>query len=257
MKKNSLLVMLPLMLLACTASASDFISEHLAWNLGYWPSDNTLSWTIDESDVTSYLGLSEVYNAIEASFLTWDNVFDTTYQFDYLPDAGGSYDPVDSASWNYSFANIVIGGWLNSSTWAAIGGNTNNIAGTWAFTIRDTNNQRVDFDANGYWDLAQVVIFFNDSYLWSTTGDSDRYDLQTVATHEIGHALGLHHSSDPLAVMANTTDPGEVLHELAASDIEAIQGIYPTAAPVPEPSSMLLFAGGIIYFWRNRHRKNA
>ncbi len=53
--------------------------------------------------------------------------------------------------------------------------------------------------------------------------------FEQVALHEIGHALGLAHSTDPNAVMypvASPTNP-----TLDASDIAGIQALYPATAP--------------------------
>ena len=44
-------------------------------------------------------------------------------------------------------------------------------------------------------ELVESDVFFNSAFTWSTTGDLERFDLQSVAVHEIGHFVGLGHSA--------------------------------------------------------------
>jgi Matrixin len=57
-------------------------------------------------------------------------------------------------------------------------------------------------------------------------GINTNYDIETVAIHEIGHALGMSHSQDSAAVMYGTY---QTTHQcLAADDIGGIDSIYGT-----------------------------
>jgi hypothetical protein len=51
------------------------------------------------------------------------------------------------------------------------------------------------------------------------------YDFATIVTHEIGHFLGLEHSSDPLSLMRATYQPGSP--QLGDDDRAGICAIYP------------------------------
>jgi hypothetical protein len=66
---------------------------------------------------------------------------------------------------------------------------------------------------------------------------ADQYDFQTVTTHELGHAIGLGHSTDTSSVMYPSLGMGEARRDLTANDLAVIDKDAGTA---PEP---LLAAG--------------
>jgi hypothetical protein len=97
-------------------------------------------------------------------------------------------------------------------------------------------------------EIVESDIFFNSAFQWSTAaaGITGRFDVQSIATHEIGHLLGLSHSAlgetelraggrrvlgaeavmFPIAFSAgNTSD-----RSLKADDIAGISDIYGTTA---------------------------
>lgn len=68
-------------------------------------------------------------------------------------------------------------------------------------------------------------VHFDDAEAWSNSGSGQTIDLLSVAIHELGHALGLRHSSEPNAIMYPTySGPKRTLHE---DDIRGIRAIYP------------------------------
>ncbi|KAH6761486.1 hypothetical protein C2S52_018919 [Perilla frutescens var. hirtella] len=61
--------------------------------------------------------------------------------------------------------------------------------------------------------------------LWSNGAVANAFDLETVAVHEIGHLLGLGHSSVEAAIMYARIAPGTTKN-LHADDIEGIKALY-------------------------------
>ena len=55
-----------------------------------------------------------------------------------------------------------------------------------------------------------------------------QYDLQAIMTHEVGHFIGVAHSSESSAVMFASYSPGSIAQrKLTADDIAAVCNIYP------------------------------
>jgi hypothetical protein len=85
------------------------------------------------------------------------------------------------------------------------------------------------------YDKSQVFLHFDDDERW-VDSDTRDVDLLTVAAHEIGHTLGLAHTSEPDALMfPSYSGPHRFLAE---DDIAGVQSLYGVAsAPQPAPEA--------------------
>ena len=100
-------------------------------------------------------------------------------------------------------------------------------------------------------------IHLNPRRQWAA-GDqvaSSAFQIERVAVHEIGHALGMDHSGISSAVMYGTVQTGEVFSGLSADDIEGICTLYLCSPRQPNPVPLALIGlYGIAHARRCRHR---
>jgi len=84
------------------------------------------------------------------------------------------------------------------------------------------------FGSNGV--IADADVLFNGAdYSFTTSGESNKFDVQDVATHELGHLLGLDHSGWGGATMYPYVDPAVILHRsISADDERGLRDAYPS-----------------------------
>jgi len=145
-------------------------------------------------------GLVDSRPAINASFGTWNamkcadvTVTQGTLPANVIPSAvlglGGF---INAPQLN----DINTVGFVPGSIFdAAFGpGASQSILGvTIPFVYIDENGDPTDIDQDGNADLAFAEIWYNADFMWTTTGTGNDIDIETVALHENGHALGLGH----------------------------------------------------------------
>jgi hypothetical protein len=70
-------------------------------------------------------------------------------------------------------------------------------------------------------EIQEADVVFNMAHTWNTNGSN--VDVQAVATHELGHALGIHHSTVSGATMNATYPDNTSWRSLATDDQQALQ----------------------------------
>ena len=186
-----------------------------------WKND-PVTLVFDESDYTLDASAGDVDGALQNAFDTWaDADANDKLSFDRKPDLGGNYDVYDQPgggldqSSNSLYSNITVGGWLPKSYFDSLeaGGGDGILAVTWSAKLRGGGSNKPHLE---------VDVYFNDNFNWSVDGSG--IDIETVALHEAGHAIGLgHEDSVPSVMGAFYAGPQRTLFE---DDLAGLGELY-------------------------------
>gem|GEM_PF-851910 len=153
------------------------------------------------------LGNNSEFIAVQRAFQTWEDLPTSTVAFRYE-------GTTDIQTGGNDGVNVIS---FQSSQSEFFG------SGTIAVTI-STSSQGRFIDADILFNPANPNITF------ATDGSSDSFDVQAVATHEIGHFLGLDHTSIVSATMNPRGARGSVFPRvLKSDDIIGASTIYPAS----------------------------
>ena len=129
--------------------------------------------------------------------------------------------------WSYHFVNLQNKGETNKS-------NIDYQDGEYVILFEDDWNEDPEILALSYtWSNSSgEIVHFDievnsEHFTWGTNGNTERHDLQNTLTHELGHVIGLDHSSVHDASMAPYSTIGETSkRELHLDHKEGHEFIY-------------------------------
>ena len=191
------------------------------------------------SNTTTPISLLDLQPVLQAAFAKWSAVANVTFQYVGIDN---SLNPINAATAISPMIRIGAFSFVGSATNSgAVGFAAPPNGGTGAGDL--LFNTGVGF---------QLATGAEGSALQQFPAGGGFYmnDIRGLTLHEIGHTLGLDHSTDASTVMcgfptSGCANLGTVTEQLKADDIAGARFLYGAAIPVPEPTSVALMAFGL------------
>jgi hypothetical protein len=193
------------------------------WSTSSFP----IQWNINPAVGSNVKGSGSAATIVDNSFATWISAPNTN-----LPATAGPDSSATSESSSPNNQNLIC--FVCSDV--MFGGGTDTLAET-ITTMVDGAGQD-DFHGGVTQFAGQLIkadIVFNPAVQFDTGGGTGQ-DLQTVATHEIGHFFGLDHSAIARAVMYPFAPT--ILTTLSYDDVAGISLLYPKS-PADVPAGVI------------------
>ena len=221
LQRSSLIGLVALVVLVSAPFASSHLNSYSraagAPQQDHWPQSSQIIWNINPAHGSNITGNRSVQDVISAAFNTWVSAPNAALNVVRGADSGKTASGMDDT-------NLIC---------FTCNGDFNAEAETLAVTMTTTATSAGGSDGRGgtvqfAGQILDADILFSPSHNF-TTDPGSGLELQTVATHEIGHFFGLAHSSVVRAVMFPFSPNSE--NRLSYDDVAAISVNYGKAAP--------------------------
>jgi hypothetical protein len=197
------IIVILLAIAAVVLPASSYLFNFTDQNHDHWQS-MPVNWTLNPQRSSHMHGSRSVADVMTASFATWVAAPNAALAVARTADTSSR----DTGNDGRNLICFVCSGDFSSET--------ETLGVTFTTTISGGSQSGTIVDAD---------ILFNPNKDFSTDGASANEDLQTVATHEIGHLFGLAHSGVVRATMFPFAPDNE--RSLSYDDVAAISALYP------------------------------
>lgn len=185
------------------------VAAALAWDTigAVWPRE-AFPIPYEVTDDFGDLDDAQALAAVQAGFATWEAVDCAEVSFTYVGRTSDRDFGVDDGR---NLVLFLTEGWPADASLVSAPG----------ITTRGTEIVDADLALNA------------EHYAWATEGADGRLymDLQAAVTHEVGHLLGLWHSSVATATLNPSNDGNPVARDLDPDDLDGICALYPPASP--------------------------
>lgn len=186
------------------------------WNFNGFP----VMWNLNPQTGSNIQGSRTVHDVMAASFATWLSAPNAAINVSEGPMTTVSSEAASPANINLICFVCLDADFSKDNT-------------TLAVTITTTTDAAGQNDGHGgvaafAGEIIKADIIFNPKVQFTTDPGGVGEDLQTVATHEIGHFLGLDHSAVVRSIMFPFASD---LTTLSYDDVAGISSLYPKGTP--------------------------